>query len=261
MTIVRVGLSLAIVCCGTIANASAQDKLFGQLSFGQSYSSKYESISPDDRCLVDNPSRAPSYFTGVGLGYIINQSLKFGLFFYHSNYNFNGEVIVSTKLNDGSVFSDINKSKIKIHSNALMIEGIYRVTFLSKKCIDNKSFIFQVTPYISAGLGAVQSTLEGNIVMTAPNFNLPDCTFKLKKHKTTSLAWSVGFGLEFPISEKIKFDVAFKYLNYGKVNSSSKSQAQLAQLAANDGDDTLKHSNLGTKLAIKTVTLGLTYQF
>ena len=130
---------LAIGFISPIANASAQDKFFGQLSFGQSYSSRYKNINPDSRWLIDNSSSSPSYFTGVGLGYIVNQPLRFGMFFYNSNYNFNA---VNSEIQDGDKFE--YRSKIKIHSNALMIEGFYRFTFSSKKCIDNKLSLIHI---------------------------------------------------------------------------------------------------------------------
>ena len=250
-------ITLVAVLLSSIANAATQDKFFSQLRLGLSHASKYQNTNNEMRDVtIDSAASTNSYFAGVGVGYIVNDPIRFGLFFYNSSHDFKG----SHKWN---IEEDqmVNESKMKIKSNSLMIEGTYRFNLNSKKCISNKPVIFEVTPYLSFGIGAVLNNTSGKIISSNPNISVPDWDMKIKNHRNISLSWSLGFGLEFPINEKLKFDVGFKYLDYGKAKTSSKSELyQDGQLLSN-ADSFLDHGNIGTKLSVKTITLGLTYQF
>jgi opacity protein-like surface antigen len=102
-------------------------------------------------------------------------------------------------------------------------------------------------PYLVASLGAARNQLD-NV-----NFTAGGATFLTVNGKTnTELAWGVGAGIGFPLGRFVTFDVMYKYLDLGQVQSSN-----LVTFAGM----TVQGTQIAADLHVHTFTAGFRFGF
>ncbi len=102
-------------------------------------------------------------------------------------------------------------------------------------------------PYLVASLGASRNQLD-NVSLTAGNF-----TFRtINGRTTTDVAWGLGTGIGFPLGRFVTFDLMYKYLDLGKVQSSNLVTA---------GGVTTQGTPITAELHVHTITAGFRVGF
>jgi opacity protein-like surface antigen len=102
-------------------------------------------------------------------------------------------------------------------------------------------------PYLVASLGAARNQLDNFIV------NGGGTTLLTVNGKTTmDLAWGLGAGIGFPLGRFVTFDLMYKYLDLGKVESSN---------LVTVGGVTTQGTPITADLHAHTVTAGLRFGF
>jgi opacity protein-like surface antigen len=102
-------------------------------------------------------------------------------------------------------------------------------------------------PYLVGSIGAARNQLD-NVSFTAGG-----ATFGTVNGKTTTdLAWGLGAGIGFPLGRFVTFDVMYKYLDLGQVQSSNLATA---------GGVTLQATAITAQLHVHTVTAGFRFGF
>ena len=71
-------------------------------------------------------------------------------------------------------------------------------------------------PYLVASLGAARNQLD-NVSLTSGGVTFAT----ISGRTTTDLAWGLGAGIGFPLGRFVTFDLMYKYLNLGQVQSST----------------------------------------
>ena len=103
-------------------------------------------------------------------------------------------------------------------------------------------------PYLVASLGASRNQLD-DINTTAPG--LPPF-HTIKGRTTTQLAWGLGAGIGFPLGRFVTFDVMYKYLDLGRMETSG-------VLTLNG--TTTQATPIAADLHVRTVTVGFRVGF
>lgn len=127
----------------------------------------------------------------AGLGWRINPSVRTDLTVaYRGGY----------QLEDSDAFSDF---KADITSTNLMLAGYYDMS------------LGPTRPYVGAGVGWAQNKI-GTVTNTGAGFSTesPGGTW-------SGLAWSLMAGLGIPLGSRLTLDVAYRYINLGKIESQS----------------------------------------
>jgi len=103
-------------------------------------------------------------------------------------------------------------------------------------------------PYLVGSLGASRNQLD------TINFSTPGGpTFAtINGRTTTEFAWGVGAGIGIPLGRFVTFDVMYKYLDLGRVESSNLFTA---------GGTTTQMTAIAADLHVHTVTAGLRFGF
>ena len=102
-------------------------------------------------------------------------------------------------------------------------------------------------PYLVGSLGASRNQL-GDLNTTAPGITF----FTANGRTTTQLAWGLGAGIGIPLGRFVTFDVMYKYLDLGRVETSG-----LLTL----GSTTIQATPIAADLHVHTVTAGLRFGF
>lgn len=103
-------------------------------------------------------------------------------------------------------------------------------------------------PYLVGSLGASRNQLD------TINFSVPGGpTFaSINGRTTTEFAWGVGAGIGIPLGRFVTFDVMYKYLDLGRVESSN---------LLTIGGTTMQTTAIAADLHVHTVTAGLRFGF
>lgn len=131
-------------------------------------------------------------------------------------------------------------AKNQIRLTTLMINAFYDFK-------NQSSF----TPYISAGLGYARINHKTILSSSYSDYFNPESSISgsdSRSHKANNLAWSVGAGIKYIVSENFDVDFSYKYLDAGKSKFSY---------------DYSGYSRNESKVKIKTndLMLGVTYNF
>jgi len=102
-------------------------------------------------------------------------------------------------------------------------------------------------PYLVASVGAARNQLD-NLSVTAGSSTLLTVNGKT----TTDVAWGLGAGIGFPLGRFVTFDLMYKYLDLGQVQSSN-------MVAA--GGITTEGTPITAQLHVHTVTAGFRVGF
>jgi len=107
------------------------------------------------------------------------------------------------------------------------------------------------TPYLTVGAGLANNRLQ-NVPVTTAMVNDDSVARLFKGQNKTSFAWQAGAGCLFPLNEKLELNVAIKYQNLGKIQSSAYDLNNQASIAS-----------IPVKARLSTVNLmfGLKYKF
>ena len=103
-------------------------------------------------------------------------------------------------------------------------------------------------PYLVGSVGASRNQLDDI------NFSTPGGpTFAtINGRTTTEFAWGLGAGIGFPLGRFVTFDLMYKYLDLGRVESSNLLTA---------GGTTIQATPIAADLHVHTVTAGLRFGF
>lgn len=102
-------------------------------------------------------------------------------------------------------------------------------------------------PYLVASLGAARNQLDTVMVSSS---GVP--IFTINGHTKMDLAWGLGAGIGFPLGRFVTFDLMYKYLDLGQVQSSNLATA---------GGVTLQATAITAQLHVHTVTAGFRFGF
>jgi opacity protein-like surface antigen len=102
-------------------------------------------------------------------------------------------------------------------------------------------------PYLVASVGAARNQLD-NVSITAGNSTL----LTVNGRTTTDVAWGLGTGIGFPLGRFVTFDLMYKYLDLGKVQSSTLVTA---------GGVTTQGTPIAAQLHVHTITAGFRVGF
>ena len=103
-------------------------------------------------------------------------------------------------------------------------------------------------PYLVGSVGASRNQLD------SINFSTPGGAIfaTINGRTTTQFAWGVGAGLGIPLGRFVTFDLMYKYLDLGRVESSNLFTA---------GGTTVQATAIAADLHVHTVTAGLRFGF
>jgi opacity protein-like surface antigen len=154
-----------------------------------------------------NTSLSASALFDVGVGYQINNWLRFD---------------VTGEYRGGSHFQTLEQ--VGIPSTASQFGDFYRG--------DVSSFIgllngyvdigtwYGVTPFVGAGVGFANNTLSGVTDQGfACQFGCSPAGGYLSDQSKTSLAWALMAGLDFNVTQNLKLELGYRFLDYGKLQS------------------------------------------
>ena len=81
---------------------------------------------------------------------------------------------------------------------------------------------FGLTPFVGAGIGFAHNTLYGltdqALATLAPNPSVPGGGY-FSNGSTNNFAWALMTGVDFNVTENLKIEFGYRYLNYGKISS------------------------------------------
>jgi opacity protein-like surface antigen len=111
--------------------------------------------------------------------------------------------------------NNYGSAKTKASANIYMINFVYDFAKLG-----------DMTPYFTAGVGLADVNLKSTSVTSAA---LGGATiFKLEKNRRKALAYQLGLGMQYPITDAISFDAAVKFqaitnvkIKYKKLNTAN----------------------------------------
>ena len=168
---------------------------------------------------------------GVGFGYKLSDNTRAEFSIQHRNYKYNN---VKNSIDDiGIETSEATAQKTKNYTG--FINGYYD--------FNNKSIF---TPYVTAGIG-ISRNAAGNAIerVTLDGVGLPEKTYK--GLTTNSFAYNAGLGSKVKLNESFDLDIAYKYVNLGKVKIANASNHYKAEKPL--------------KLKAHEFTLGVVYNF
>ncbi|CAL7960687.1 hypothetical protein MIDIC_230085 [Alphaproteobacteria bacterium] len=129
------------------------------------------------------------------------------------------------------------EAKLKNNTHTFMLNGSY---FLPA--------IHSMRPYITGGVGV---TLHEFKVLKGRD-NAGSLVIKAEKKSNTSLAWSIGAGVAYPINNKLSLSASVRYFDYGKVTSSKVLITHINNTSI---------GGISTNLSSFLFTAGVTYKF
>ena len=156
----------------------------------------------------NNTSLSSSALFDVGVGYQFNRWLR-------------GDVTLEYR--DGGNFQSLYTSTIP--ASRQQYADFYRG--------DVSSFIglvnvyadlgtwYGITPFVGAGIGFAHNTLYGMTDQAFAYPGAPPAPLRrlFQQWLETSFAWALMAGLDFDITQNLKLELGYRYLNYGKMGS------------------------------------------
>jgi opacity protein-like surface antigen len=159
-----------------------------------------------------NPTLSASALFDVGIGYQINNWLRMD-----ATVGYRG----------GSHFQALEQ--VGIPSTASQFADFYRGDVSSwvgmvNGYVDVGTW-YGITPYVGAGIGVAQNTVSG---VTDTGFAYPGAGLGgfptggyLDNGSKTNFAWGLMTGVAFNVTQNLKLDLGYRYLNLGKFTSGS----------------------------------------
>lgn len=162
-------------------------------------------------------------------------------------YGFNAAVGVSTKVPYGSLRGEFEFGyKDGMKDNYSRAEDVAQGATAIMKA-DIQTYMFNMyydidtgtkfTPYVGAGIGYAKVKTKASL----PEFGISE------KSDDNNLAWQVGAGVSYAMTENISFDVGYRYTDYGSVKDSFEKdnvQGFKATFNANSKYDVTSHEFL-----------------
>ncbi|MGO8834714.1 MAG: outer membrane protein [Roseiarcus sp.] len=164
-----------------------------------------------------NPSISAGGLFDVGVGYQINNWLRFD---------------VTGEYRGGSHFQALEQVGVppaagfaQGYQNADFYRGdMSSIIGLFNGYVDIGTW-YGVTPFVGAGVGLAQNTLSG---LTDTGFTYTPSVFTnggaptggyFSNGSKTSFAWALMAGLDFNVTDNLKLELGYRYLDYGKFGS------------------------------------------
>lgn len=165
------------------------------------------SMLPKDKINADLPKKlkiksSTNVLANVGIGTYLIENLRAELkFTKHSTNVRNGTY---SKV-DGTI-STLQKTKQKFSANSIMLKGLYDIYDFSPGKL-----------FISAAIGSTKFSEKLSTTKTETGGSYSKkTTSKAKVKNTVNLAWAIGTGVSFDITNNIKMELAYNYFNFGK---------------------------------------------
>jgi opacity protein-like surface antigen len=187
-------LCFVVVFFTSFLNASEKRDFYISGKLGSSLisfddSKYYSQIAGDQSSEYDRTHDDSNFLGTFSLGYRVNSLFRTELeYAYRSDFKY-----VKNPTNTG-IANASQTSKIQ----TLMLQGFYDIDISSK-----------FTPYLLVGLGLAHHdfdfyarTILGGTVYSGNTSN-------------TELAWNIGLGVSYPISENIDLDLSYRYISLG----------------------------------------------
>jgi len=211
-----------IGCCIPLA-INAQPNPYVRITAGKSFAV----LGRDQNVFVDsyywdrfiaNRHLSKQVYGGFSAGERIpltpSKALEFGIGYYQDKFAQDGRVYQLGELD----FYNLDYHYM-IHSQALMIEG---------KLLTTLESIYH--PYIYAGIGGTHNTAHHYEEVPLHNYAVPlDPAFQ--SYSQDRLAYSVGFGFDVDVTERLRFGAGYNYTNLNKAKLGVISQQSLTQTA------------------------------
>jgi opacity protein-like surface antigen len=157
-----------------------------------------------------NPSISTAALFDAGVGYQINNWLRFD---------------VTGEYRGGSQFQALEQVAIpgRRYQNADFYRGdASSVIGLFNGYVDVGTW-YGITPFVGAGVGVANNRLSG--LTDAGGFTYPGngrgfpTGGYFSDTSKTNLAWALMAGLDFNVTQNLKLELGYRYLNYGKMSS------------------------------------------
>jgi opacity protein-like surface antigen len=176
-----------------------------------------------------NPTLSNSTFVDLGIGYQLNQWLRADATL---EWRGGAHLQAADQMNVGGTytqyFADGTNSGGQPYSQSL--RNFYRgnvssIVGLVNGYVDLGTF-WGVTPYIGAGVGVAHNRLSG---LTDQGFNYTGLNGAtgagwptggyFRDGKKTNFAWALMAGLSYSVTQNLKLEVGYRYMNLGKMTS------------------------------------------
>lgn len=175
----------------------------------------------------------------LGVGTYLDDNFRTEISLSQRNYKLNNNTSATDDTN--ATFKHNRDQKIK--STALMLNGYYDFGTFSS-----------ITPYIQVGLGLARNKANDLTINGYDNENPAEkSTYKSKT--SNNLAWQIGAGASATITETVKFDLGYKYIDLGKAKTNNGTSLDLDNLS------TRQVTAATAKLRAHEVTAGLRFDF
>jgi opacity protein-like surface antigen len=174
-----------------------------------------------------NTSLSASGLVGIGAGYQVNQWFRSDVTFeYRDGANFQSLYT----LNDPRRAQYANFYRGNASSFVGMLNGYA-----------NLGTWFGLTQFVGAGIGFAHNSLYGltdqGMTTIATNPSVPTGGY-FNSGSTSNFAWALMAGVDFNVTENLKIELGYRYLNYGKISSGGSSDGTTISssntLASND---------------------------
>ncbi len=161
--------------------------------------------------MVDKSSFDSVAFAGVGIGYQVNNWLRFDVTGeYRTASKFSA---IESFTNNGVAFPLIGGCGARCYDT--YSASIQSSVFLANAYVDLGTWR-GITPYIGGGVGMASHKVKGLYDLSAQpagGFGFAPDTSK------TGFAWALMAGLGFEVTRNLKMDLGYRYLNMGDVTS------------------------------------------
>ncbi|WPA92097.1 outer membrane beta-barrel protein [Providencia zhijiangensis] len=205
-------LALSCLLFANLAMASSNNGVYISSKIGVSvlniYDSKFEysdEKKPDYKMLKFNDKSHPAFGNFIGIGYDfynqfsvpIRTELEVGM---------RGKVSNTHSLN---ALSTVPNSSAEMKNEATL------TTVMLNSYYDMKNQT-AFTPYISFGFGLASTRYENTQRSEFEIFGLKQRSNQSKSDRINKLAWSLGLGSRYAVSDNLSFDLGYRFTEAGK---------------------------------------------
>ena len=200
-------------CCGTEAGWY----LRGDIGVGANTSGKHSiRTTPSSATAVGvtgyNDDLGSSVAGGVGVGYAVNSWLRFdGTVEYRG-----GSKLSSVDYYGPNAANGFTTGKDFYNGNVSSVIG------MANAYVDLGTW-YCLTPYIGGGVGVAYNRIDGftDIGYSVPSPPGGTAGAYYRPGDKTNFAWALMTGVSYDVSNNLKLDLGYRYLNYGKVTTGS----------------------------------------
>jgi opacity protein-like surface antigen len=161
----------------------------------------------------NNSTLSSSALFDVGVGYQVNNWFRADL---------TGEFRGGGELQSLETLNDFN-----LNGNQKQFADFYRANTSSAIGLVNAyadlGTWYGVTPFVGAGVGVAYNRLSGftDTGFSSQNGAIFPTGGYAADHSTTNFAWALMAGLDFNVTQNLKLELGYRYLNYGNFTSSA----------------------------------------